>query len=65
MLICPFSLLDHAEAAGEEELVYTLGLNGQCTGKGTAPKDLAGRRPIEVFMCSVKNKIGYGDGVCI
>ena len=43
-------------------LVTMLGLHGQTTGKGTAPKDLAGRRPVEVFMCSVKNKIGYGDG---
>lgn len=39
-----------------------MGLSGQTTGRSTAAKDLAGRRPIEVFMCSVKNKTGYGEG---
>eukprot|EP00047_Mylnosiga_fluctuans_P001431 m.220307 g.220307 ORF g.220307 m.220307 type:complete len:193 (-) comp10351_c0_seq1:93-671(-) len=54
--------IDIPRAASQDELIAALGLQGQLTGKSTALKDLSGRRPIEVFMCSVKNKAGYGDG---
>jgi GTP-binding protein SAR1 len=51
--------IDIPGAVGEDQLRAHLGLH-QTTGKGKgAPKDI---RPIEVFMCSVKEKAGYGDG---
>eukprot|EP00048_Salpingoeca_helianthica_P014495 m.221964 g.221964 ORF g.221964 m.221964 type:complete len:193 (+) comp15928_c0_seq1:66-644(+) len=63
---CPICILgnkiDNPRAASQEELVAALGLSGQLSGRSTEPKDLGGRRPIELFMCSVKNRAGYGDG---
>ena len=54
--------IDIPGAAGEDELRAAMGLHGQTTGKGTTPrKDLRGR-PIELFMCTVKGKQGYGEG---
>eukprot|EP00736_Rhodelphis_marinus_P009357 Rmarinus@m.4216 len=53
--------IDIGYAASEDELRYELGLNHQTTGKGSVTlKDNI--RPIEVFMCSVVNKMGYGEG---
>ena len=51
--------IDAPGAVSEEELRQSLGLF-QTTGKGSVPlKDV---RPIELFMCSVVMRQGYGDG---
>ncbi|XP_072984306.1 small COPII coat GTPase SAR1A-like [Typha latifolia] len=62
----PFLLLgnkiDMPYAASEEELRYYLGLGNFTTGKGTVNLMDSNVRPLEVFMCSIRCKMGYGDG---
>ncbi|KAM0013944.1 putative small GTPase superfamily, ARF/SAR type, P-loop containing nucleoside triphosphate hydrolase [Helianthus debilis subsp. tardiflorus] len=62
----PFLILgnkiDIPYAALEDELLYHMGLTGLTTGKGKVNLENSGVRPIEVFMCSIVRKMGYGDG---
>ncbi|KAF2405228.1 small COPII coat GTPase sar1 [Trichodelitschia bisporula] len=51
--------IDHPDAVSEEHLRSIMGLH-QTTGKGKVP--LENIRPIEVFMCSVVMRQGYGEG---
>jgi len=63
---CPVLILgnkiDRPGATSEEELRHYLGLHGQTTGKANISKaDLRGR-PMELFMCSLLQRQGYGEG---
>ncbi|KAL5511169.1 SAR1 [Sanghuangporus vaninii] len=52
--------IDAPGAVSEDELRHHLGLY-QTTGKGKVP--LSDIRPIELFMCSVVQRQGYGEGI--
>ncbi|GJN36447.1 hypothetical protein PR202_gb25353 [Eleusine coracana subsp. coracana] len=54
--------IDLPYAVPEHDIRRCLGLDGCTTGKGNI--NLAGSsiRPMEVFMCSVVRKMGYGEG---
>lgn len=62
----PFLILgnkiDLPHAASEDELRYFIGLNGLTTGKGRVSLADGDVRPVEVFMCSIVRRMGYGDG---
>ncbi|UYV67021.1 SAR1A [Cordylochernes scorpioides] len=62
---CPILVLgnkiDKAGAAGEEEIRHYFGLD-HTTGKGKVPRSELAQRPLEVFMCSVLKRQGYGEG---
>jgi len=61
----PFLILgnkiDLGRAASEDELRIQLGLHQNTTGKGKSVA-VPGIRPMELFMCSVVRRSGYGDG---
>ncbi|XP_077330065.1 small COPII coat GTPase SAR1B isoform X2 [Lithobates pipiens] len=54
--------IDRPEAISEERLLHTFGLYGHATGKGKVPKKQLNTRPIELFMCSILKRQGYGEG---
>lgn len=62
---CPVLILgnkiDKINAAGEQEIRQLFNLNGLTTGKGTVPISNINGRPIEIFMCSVIKREGYGE----
>ena len=63
---CPVLVLgnkiDRPGAASEDELRQIFGLYGQTTGKGKVPRSELHGRPLELFMCSVLKRQGYGEG---
>jgi len=63
---CPVLVLgnkiDKQTAISEEQLKATLGIYGLTTGKGQVPRTELATRPIEVYMCSVLKRQGYGEG---
>lgn len=54
--------IDIPQAASEDELRFQLGLQNYTTGKGKVDLKDSNIRPIEIFMCSVVRRMGYGDG---
>ncbi|CAI0459674.1 unnamed protein product, partial [Linum tenue] len=62
----PFLILgnkiDLPYAASEDELRYHMGLTNFTTGKGRVNLADTNVRPLEVFMCSIVRKMGYGEG---
>ncbi|XP_068183918.1 small COPII coat GTPase SAR1B-like [Antennarius striatus] len=52
--------IDRPEAISEDTLRGMFGLHGHTTGKGKV-KEL-NVRPMEIFMCSIIKRQGYGDG---
>eukprot|EP00796_Vickermania_ingenoplastis_P008823 gene8824-6207_t len=63
----PFLILGNkidlaGRACSEDVLKSAMGISELSTGKETKGKRDPNVRPLEVFMCSVTRKVGYGDG---
>ncbi|WAQ96515.1 SAR1B-like protein [Mya arenaria] len=54
--------IDIPGAASEDEIRGIFGLHGQTTGRGTVSRNDLPGRPMELFMCSVLKRQGYGEG---
>ncbi|KAI3409983.1 hypothetical protein GPALN_006349 [Globodera pallida] len=54
--------IDKQTALGEDQLKYYLGVQQYCTGKGQVSRADLTTRPLEMFMCSVLRRQGYGEG---
>jgi GTP-binding protein SAR1 len=54
--------IDLPQAASEDDLRYNLGLTNLTTGKGKVDLKDSNVRPIEIYMCSVVRRMGYGEG---
>jgi GTP-binding protein SAR1 len=63
---CPILILgnkiDRQGAASEDELRGYFELYGKTTGKGKVSRSELAYRPLELFMCSVLKRQGYGEG---
>jgi len=63
---CPVLVLgnkiDKPNALSEEQLKWQMNIQQFCTGKGTISRSELSTRPMEVFMCSVLRRQGYGEG---
>ena len=62
MSLCFLRQIDIPGAASEDELRQVFGLYGQTTGKGKVSRSELPGRPLELFMCSVLKRQGYGEG---
>lgn len=62
---CPVVILgnkiDCPGAAAEEEIKQLFGLHQMCTGKGKIARSEIPGRPIEIFMCTILHRQGYGE----
>ncbi|CAI5448072.1 unnamed protein product [Caenorhabditis angaria] len=54
--------IDKPSALSEDQLKWQLNIQHLCTGKGEVSRNELASRPMEVFMCSVLRRTGYGDG---
>lgn len=54
--------IDMPGAGSEDELRHVFGLHGRTTGKGQISRNELPGRPMELFMCSVLKRQGYGEG---
>lgn len=63
---CPILILgnkiDKQQAVSEEALRHFFQLDAITTGKSKIPRNELQMRPLEVFMCSVLRRQGYGEG---
>eukprot|EP00056_Hartaetosiga_gracilis_P021533 m.24765 g.24765 ORF g.24765 m.24765 type:complete len:194 (-) comp9128_c2_seq2:970-1551(-) len=55
--------IDIPGAASEEQLMLALDIDGLRTGRGKIHRSSFTMRPLEMFMCSVSEGQGYGDGL--
>jgi GTP-binding protein SAR1 len=55
--------IDKPNALSEDQLKHYLGIPQMCTGKGSVARSDLATRPMEVFMCSVLRRQGYGEGI--
>ena len=64
---CPVLILgnkiDVPGAASEDEILEAFSLYGQTTGKGKVSRSELSARPLELFMCSILKRQGYGEGL--
>eukprot|EP00758_Cryptobia_borreli_P002388 Tbor_TRINITY_DN2996_c0_g1::TRINITY_DN2996_c0_g1_i1::g.1111::m.1111/K07953/SAR1; GTP-binding protein SAR1 len=61
----PFVILgnkiDEGGVCPEDTLAQALGIQSLLTGKDKVVPKESGTRPLEIFMCSVTKRVGYGD----
>ncbi|EFO92934.1 hypothetical protein CRE_10231 [Caenorhabditis remanei] len=60
--------IDKPGALSEDQLKWQLNIQHMCTGKGNnltgdVSRNEMASRPMEVFMCSVLQRQGYGEGI--
>uniref|UniRef100_A0A8R1HW92 small monomeric GTPase n=1 Tax=Caenorhabditis japonica TaxID=281687 RepID=A0A8R1HW92_CAEJA len=55
--------IDKPGALSEDQLKWQLNIQHMCTGKGDVSRNEMASRPLEVFMCSVLQRQGYGEGI--